>query len=307
MKAEDNFEQIKCNLCNSNEPHILFKGKDMVHKKQGTFTVVQCKKCGLIYTNPRPKQSIISEYYPDDYWDIDEATKSSEAKLKLFIHKFINKFSYKLTIAPQIDGKILDIGCGDGKLLFKLKKDGWRTYGVETSELAAEYAQNKYDIEIFNGTVEEAQFEDETFDVVILNHVLEHLSDPTATLNEINRIMAEGGILAVGIPNAGSFEAKFFKKYWTAWELPRHLYHFTPETASSLLEKTGFEEQIIKFDNNPNIILSSFKYVFQDLRINPLIGLTLIFPFAVLTSFILSRTKRSYNMFLYSKKRTREL
>jgi len=306
MKSEENFEFVRCNLCDSNFSTILFKGKDMISKTEGVFTVVKCNNCGLIYINPRPGQNIIFNYYPDEYWNIEEDNHiNMEMKLKKFVHRFINKIYYKINI-PNLNqncNKVLDIGCGDGKGLFKLKEDGWETYGVEISPLAAERAHEKYGLNIFTGIVEDAQYEDEFFDLIILNHVLEHLSDPKTTLIEINRILKNEGKLIISIPNVNSFEAKHFKKYWTAWELPRHLYHFTPFTIKSLLDKTGFEVLKIEYDNNPNNILSSFKYVFEGYRINPIPGLIIFFPFANLASLILGKTKRSYNMVLYSKKK----
>lgn len=303
MKVDKDFEYVKCNLCDSDNSSILFKGKDMVHKKKGLFTVVKCLNCGLIYTNPRPNENIISKYYPDEYWDIyDNEDEGIDIRLKKLVHKFINKISYKMTISPQLGGKILDIGCGDGKRLLELRKDGWDTYGVEISDLAAEYVRERYGLNVITGKVEDARFKNEIFDVIILDNVLEHLSDPKTSLIEISRILKNDGTLAIIIPNVNSFEAKQFRKYWTGWELPRHLYHFTPMSIRDLLAKTGFEVLKIDFDTNPNNILSSLKYIFKDRGINTLIGLTIVFPFAILTSLILGKTKQSYNMAVYSKK-----
>jgi SAM-dependent methyltransferase len=206
-----------------------------------------------------------------------------------------------MTIPSKYQGKILDIGCGNGKRLLKLKEDDWDTYGVEISDIASKHAR-ELGLNIFTSTLEQAEFEDEFFDVVILSHVLEHLSDPNITLKEIYRVLKNDGKLIISIPNVDSFEAKHLKKYWTAWELPRHLYHFTPVTIKSMLNKTGFEVIDIEYDNNPNIILSSFKYLFKDYGINPILGLILLFPFANLASLILGKSKKSYNMVVYSKK-----
>ena len=104
------------------------------------------------------------------------------------------------------------------------------------------------------------------------------MSDPKTTLNEINRILKNDGTLVIGIPNANSFEARRFRKYWTGWDLPRHLYHFTPNTIKSLLSKTGFQVLEFKFDNNPNVTLSSLKYIFEERKINPILGSEFIIP-----------------------------
>ncbi len=156
---------------------------------------------------------------------------------------------------------------------------------------------------VFTGIVENAKFENEFFDVIILNNALEHMSDPKTTLNEINRILKNNGTLVIGIPNANSFEAKKFKKYWTGWDLPRHLYHFTPDTIKSLLNKTGFQVLEIKFDNNPNVTLSSLKYIFEEYKINSILGLSFSYPFANLLSMILAKSGKSYGMAVYSMKK----
>ncbi|EKQ52025.1 MAG: methylase involved in ubiquinone/menaquinone biosynthesis [Methanobacterium sp. Maddingley MBC34] len=303
MDSEENFEYVECNLCGSKSSDIFFKGKDIKYKKNGLFTVVKCKECGLIYINPRPKQTVISSYYPDEYWEMDNDNGVMEAKIKQIAHRFINKISYKMTIPPKKGGKILDIGCGDGKGLLKLKEEGWETYGVEISDLAAKYVREKYGLNVFTGIVEDAGFEDEFFDAIILSHVIEHLSDPKTTLTEVNRILKNDGMFTISLPNVASFEAKYFKKYWIGWDIPRHFYYFTPITIKSLLDKTGFDVLTIKYDNNPNNILSSLKYFFIAHEINPLFGLACSYPFANLTSIILGKSKRSDSMAIYSKKR----
>ncbi len=304
MSLKENFEYVECNLCGFNSSNKLFIGKDLLYRKQGLFTVVKCKNCGLIYTNPRPNQTSLSFYYPEEYWEINEDNYEDVGlKLKKFAHQFINKISYKMTIPPNPNGKLLDIGCGDGKELLRHKRNGWETYGVEINDLAAKYVREQLGLNVFTGIVEDAEFKNEFFDVIILNNVLEHMSDPKTTLNEINRILKNDGTLAISIPNANSFEAKKFKKYWTGWDLPRHLYHFTPNTIKSLLNKTGFQISEIKYDNNPNIILSSLKYIFEERKINPILGLSFSYPFANLLSIILAKSGRSYSMFVYSMKK----
>lgn len=301
MNMKKDFEHVICNICGSNSSDIFFEGKDIVHNKKGIFTVVQCKNCGLLFTNPRPKQSIISRYYPNTYWDAINPKENIESKLKIQAHKFLNKISYQIRIPTKINGKFLDIGCGDGKELYKYKRKGWNTFGVEINDFVAKYAREKYDLNIFTGTVEEACFRDEYFDLIILNHVIEHLSDPKATLTEIKRILKSNGTLIISLPNADSFEAKRFKEYWTGWDLPRHLYHFTPSTITSLLNETGFEIIKIDFDSNPNNVLASLKYVLKDKRVNTLFALSLCYPFAIILSFFLSRFKLSYNMFVFAR------
>jgi ubiquinone/menaquinone biosynthesis C-methylase UbiE len=303
MSSNDNFEYVECNLCGLSSSNIVFVGKDIKYKT-GLFSVVKCKKCGLVYTNPRPVQKIMANYYPNEYWEMEEVNniRTFEKTLKKAAHNFINKISYKVKVPPKRDGKILDIGCGDGSGLLKLKKEGWKTYGVEISDIAAKYAREKCELNVYTGTVEDAEFADDYFDRVILSHVVEHLHDPKSTLKEVNRILKKDGILIICIPNVYSVEAKIFKKYWIGWDLPRHLYHYSPITISSLLYKTGFNVLKIEYDNNPNNMLSSLQYVLIDHHINPIIGLVFLYPFVNLASIILAKSKKSDSMVIYCKK-----
>jgi SAM-dependent methyltransferase len=190
LDLKEDFENVKCNLCGSNSSNKFFTGKDLLYKKEGLYTVVKCRDCGLIYTNPRPNQTIITNYYPSEYWEINENNQvDSESSFKKLAHRFINKISYKMTIPFKTNGKLLDIGCGDGKELLRQKENGWDTYGVEINDLAANYVRKHYGLNVFTGIVEDAEFDDEFFDVIILNNVLEHMSDPKTTLNEIHRIL----------------------------------------------------------------------------------------------------------------------
>jgi SAM-dependent methyltransferase len=131
------------------------------------------------------------------------------------------------------------VGCGTGGLLDWLKKHGWHVYGVEISKQAAEYG-NKYELNIFNGELIEAKYPSAFFDVVVINQVLEHLYDPKKTLKEIHRILKTDGTLIVGVPNIDSYEAKVFGRYWSALDIPRHLYHFNLRSLKLLVEENNF-------------------------------------------------------------------
>lgn len=310
ISKEEGLGYVKCNLCGSDDSIILFTGKDRLHKKTGLFNVVRCRKCGLIYTNPRPNKKLISQYYPSEYWSFREVKKESiaiEAFLKID-HALINAICYKMSIPFKSDGKILDIGVGTGKYLYSMKKLGWQAYGVEISDLAAKYAREELGLNVFTGTVEEASFPNGFFDGITMHQVLEHVADPTATLLEINRILKDDGLLAISVPDAGSFEARIFKKYCQSyWDIPRHFYHFSPKTLKALLEKTGFGVIKIKHDPHPGGILGSLRYVFDDIKIDSRISFavtyTLAYPLAYLMGFILGKLNSSGNMAVYARKR----
>jgi len=311
LEVKEGYEYVKCNLCGSNDSTILFTGKDRLYKNPGSFSVVKCRKCGLIYTNPRPSEKQISLYYPPEYWGF-KAKKKNFAIIAFYlkiVHALINAICYRMSIPFKTDGKILDIGCGNGKFLYSMWKLGWLAYGVEISDLAAKYAREELGLNIFTGTVEEASFSNEFFDGITMHQVLEHVADPTATLLEINRILKDDGLLAISVPDADSLEARIFKKYRINWDIPRHFYHFSPENLKRLLEKTGFEVIKIKHDPHPGGILGSIQHIFEDIKIEPRISFavtyTLAFPLAYLIGFILGKLNSSGSMAVYARKKLR--
>lgn len=154
-------------------------------------------------------------------------------------------------------GKILDVGCGSGQRLASLREDGWDTYGVELSPLAAKYAKEYFGLNIITGNLYQANFNDKLFDVIIFNHSFEHMHSPTKILKKANQILKHKGLIKINVPNAGSIEVKLFKKWWFAWEVPRHLYHFNKQSVKEILKNTGFKVTKISYDLGTNGVLDS--------------------------------------------------
>jgi len=289
-------EYINCNLCGANDAKLLFTAKECLFGKR-KFNIVQCNKCGLIYTNPRPTAEEINQYYPQEYSPFQfsypdllfpaENTwirkfKNTLKKQILRIHygyfsqnkpiHFFNNVLKFMTLPLKYgigwifppykkNGKVLDIGCSTGIYMAKLREIGWKTYGVEINQKAAKWGKEKLELDILAGTLELADFPAEYFDVITMWHSLEHMYSPADTLKEIRRILKKGGIIIIGIPNTETWETKFFGKYWWAWEVPRHLQHFSPKTIKLFLLKNSFKSIKIEYlpDIN-NIILSLQKF-----------------------------------------------
>ncbi|HAX61177.1 MAG TPA: hypothetical protein DCX95_01260 [Elusimicrobia bacterium] len=286
-------EHIKCNLCGSDNTFVKIRIKEYFHGNE-MFDVVQCKNCGLIYTNPRPSSEELNNYYPQNYSPFQFSypapffadSKTGSAKLKNIIKKKFLRIHYnyfsdnksmplliksflKILTAPikhktgwifppyKKNGKILDLGCSTGFYLTRLKELGWETFGVEINPDAAQWGKEKLKLNIFNGTLESAKFPSDYFDAITLWHTLEHVPYPMNTLKEIYRILKKDGIIIVGVPNVDTIERKIFGKWWWAWEVPRHFYHYSPETLSNFLKKNNFNVMKIEFPANVyNIILS---------------------------------------------------
>lgn len=226
-------EHVKCDLCDSDDTSLLFTATDMNQSKKGSFNIVRCKKCGLVYVNPRPTKQEIGKFYPKAYFLPPTDAKSGIDKYQYEKMKKIKKFKKA--------GKILDIGCGAGYFIAVAKENGWETRGVEVSKVAADYAWKKFGINVFAGELREAGYPDEYFDVVTLWHVLAHLLNPSETLAEVNRVLKKGGLLVLTVPNISGFQAKIFKEFWFHLDVPRHLYFFEPSTLKQMLRKNGFK------------------------------------------------------------------
>jgi SAM-dependent methyltransferase len=156
-----------------------------------------------------------------------------------------------------LEGKsILDIGCGRGGLLKAFARMGCECCGVERTEFPSE--AEAQGIRFYRGLLEDISFEPASFDVVILWHVLEHMESPIAVLREINRILRPGGILAVAVPNFGSFQARLFRKHWFHLDLPRHTHHFDPD---SLARSLGEEDFRVIFKSTFSLEQNPFGFV----------------------------------------------
>jgi SAM-dependent methyltransferase len=138
------------------------------------------------------------------------------------------------------NGKALEIGCANGAYLLLLKKLGWHVEGIDIINAVTDEVKNA-NIPIYTGELKEQSFEPDTFDLIVMWHVFEHLHSPLETLLQIHRMLVKNGSLLIEVPNSASLQAKIFRRNWFPWELPRHLNHFSPKHLFMFLEKSGFE------------------------------------------------------------------
>ncbi|HEX8947668.1 MAG TPA: class I SAM-dependent methyltransferase [Dissulfurispiraceae bacterium] len=158
-------------------------------------------------------------------------------------------------------GRILDVGCGRGVFLSAMKEHGWETFGLELNDETAWHAQNSLGLEVKTGRLADAKFDREFFDAVTIWHVLEHIPDPVAAIEESRRVLKPGGLLAIAIPNFGSLQARIAGRYWFHLDIPYHLYHFTSVNLIALLERHAFKVVKVKHSSlefNPFGYLQSF-------------------------------------------------
>lgn len=236
-------EQTDCVICNKNDIAILFQREDLATQQPGLFTVVQCKNCGHIYLNPRPTPESIGFYYPQHYQPYNIPHPGD---MRSPWGKWLG--TYPITRRCRLinnytkNGKILDIGCSSGQFLGWLDKFGsWQKIGIELDATTAAEAYQRYHFPIIVGTLQATHFPTASFDVVTMWDVIEHLHNPLADLQEINRILKPEAYLIFSTPVSNSLGASLFNKYWVGYEIPRHLHVFSFETLPQLLAKAGFE------------------------------------------------------------------
>ncbi len=207
---------------------------------QKTFSIQQCTKCRFRLTNPRPDSSEIGSYYESDQYishnDKDGGIISS-------VYRGVRSYTLrqKLQLINRLNngpGWLLDVGCGTGAFLEACQKGGWTVAGMEPDPDARSASEKK-----INGVVAPSLANvptDKPFDVITLWHVLEHIPDLAHTIQLLHSLTTTAGTVLIAVPNSDSYDAQFYKAHWAAYDVPRHLHHFTPTTIESLFQQHGF-------------------------------------------------------------------
>ena len=260
---------VPCPVCDSSSYNILFQAGDYEYKLPGEFFICCCDNCGLIYQNPRPEFSEVLRYYTEKYepFLISEKEVGSVVMRKLrqrfLVLPRIKKY---LKLFENIDRKIdvLDVGCASGDLLVQLQQENkFNCQGVEPVEYAAELAK-KRGLNVHCCTLEELQTKEGSFDLIIMNHVLEHLPNPLAVVEKAFLLLRKGGVLSGEIPCSDSWERILFGRYWGMYHLPRHLTFFSKKLTVRFFDRVGFEKVIIKLQPVPSAWQASVRNYLHD-------------------------------------------
>ena len=232
----------------SNKKHFLTVKDYSV--SQETFDLYHDETLDMLITSPQPSLENLGKYYEsEDYISHTDNKRSLFEKLYHFIKSIAlkNKLNLINSLQPN-KGRILDIGAGTGDFLSVAKNDGWQTIGVEPSERAKSTAINK-GISFVEQT---SELENHSFDMISMWHVLEHVPDLDKQIKELKRLLKPTGTLIIAVPNFKSFDAKHYGKFWAAYDVPIHFWHFSKKAIKLLFEKEEMKlEKVLpmKFDS----------------------------------------------------------
>lgn len=217
----------------SNKKHFLTV-KDFSVSKE-TFDLYHDEALDMLITHPQPSLENLGKYYEsEDYISHTDNKRSLFEKLYHFIKSIALKNKLNLINSLQFQkGKILDIGAGTGEFLAVAKNDGWQTMGVEPSVKAKAIAKSK-GVSFVEQT---SELENQSFDVISMWHVLEHVPDLDKQIKELKRLLKPTGTLIIAVPNFKSFDAKHYGKFWAAFDVPIHFWHFSKTAIKMLFEK----------------------------------------------------------------------
>lgn len=246
-------EYVSCNLCGNRSVIVRYSNVTRIDTK-GT-QVVECDRCGLVYLNPRLKrlsdnftmdEAYLLQFYLPYYQKLGLLTDTQDLNREqnYWFHQgaLVQMQPYRQT------NRVLDVGCAIGLFLAATQTDQWQSFGVEPSHYLGAYGRQKFGLSISEGVLSQLDFPPNYFDLVTLWDVTEHLLDPVATYQLVNRVLRPGGLLLLRMPNWQSLARETLGPAWDMF-VTDHFYYFTPVTLSSLLHRTGFVPKYISAED----------------------------------------------------------
>lgn len=296
--ADAGLENVdRCVLCGGSSAEVLFTAVDRLHRCPGTFPVVSCDRCGLIRVSPRPDAEAIQQYYPADYYSYqptpnvpsDEGATSWRTRARNLVRDLVLRSEgYPVDVpswVPSVvasaavrwfrlpalfglhgfppyrqEGRILDVGAGEGAYLRIVGRCGWSTAGIDLSPNSESRSSGPDAPEVAVGDFTTYDFGESGFDVVHMSHVLEHFHDPRAALEKAFQLLAPGGLLYIATPNVDSAGRRMCGPFWFPWEVPRHLWLFSDRTLVALVRAAGLDLQRLWTTLHPNLFGQEYAY-----------------------------------------------
>ena len=268
-------EVPSCYLCGNPGNQLYQDRQDSIFSAPGSWDFRKCSKssCGLIWMDPVPAPEEIGKLYSNYYTHCDDqgAEVSRLRKARRFVRDcyFADRFGYvglvprwyrpigrllylfparrlgldydimRLSASPG--GRLLEIGCGSGAFLARMRSLGWNVFGIEPDPAAVAWGQQTHKLDVTCGTWEQMRFPADFFDVITMNHVIEHVHDPVGLLTECQRILRPGGNVVLTTPNADSWGHKMFTGDWRGLEPPRHFMIFSARNLEECTRRSNLQ------------------------------------------------------------------
>lgn len=224
-----------------NKPKVYLKVKDYSVSGE-EFNLIENSKFGFLETSPQPSLEKLPDYYKsEDYISHTDAKRNAFEKVYHLVRSYTLNKKLQLINSFQPESKaLLDVGCGTGDFLQTAQKNGWTIFGVEPNQEARGVANQKTNHSVFD-IDQLSKFENQSFDVITLWHVLEHLPNLEEQVSVFKKLLKPNGTLVVAVPNYKSYDATYYKSFWAAFDVPRHLWHFNATSISKLFAIVSME------------------------------------------------------------------
>lgn len=223
-----------CRICGGSRPVKVLQAPDRFYRRPRLYELVRCPLCSVVWLNSPPSPDEMDYHYGPDYHAL--VAGSAETSRDRWKPHLDTLSKYK------VSGTLLDLGCSSGSFLTLLKGPSWDLYGIEMAAASARRARARSGAQIFIGDILDAPYPPSTFDVITCFDVLEHLYEPPKVMARIWNWLKPDGIFYTVVPNIESAEARVFRSHWYPLELPRHLFHFSPDSLRRLALLVGLRE-----------------------------------------------------------------
>jgi SAM-dependent methyltransferase len=242
------WDESACPLCFGRNWSPVIEAQEPHHGSEGLwFPVVQCDSCGTCFTNPRPDTASLERHY------VDSATEEPGLGDTALGRNWELLRNQRRSPRPEIssiprrgEGRLLDVGCGNGGYIQWMRRAGWQATGIDDSPEMVDHVRDKLNLPAYLGGLPVLDLEHESFDVVTMWYSLQRAQDPLGMLREARKLLAPGGKLYVAVPNIDSWPFRWFGRHWCGLELPRHLTHFTSVSLPQMLQRSGFKVESVR-------------------------------------------------------------
>ena len=240
-------ETKRCLVCGSDSLIEHFSATDSLVSGD-SFRIMGCSDCGFVFTSDPPDEKNIGTYYmSENYISHTDRKRNLTEVLYHFARRFMLRKKSRLVahVCRKKNGTLLDIGSGTGYFASYMKEKGWSVKGVEINDRARDFSVSHFGLDVIPPEMI-SSLPDRSFDCITLWHVLEHFYNPDQWMQEIHRLLKDDGRCILALPNIASADSKRFRNSWAALDVPRHLWHFAPDTLFKFIERHQFRCSLIK-------------------------------------------------------------